>query len=268
MFQFRKSAVVASLTLSAVLFSSSIPIRASEPEVSVEDFLKDLDLYISQAQGISNLIKFVDNSEESEKSAAQPDILALTEALKAHGARVASLYFDVINEKNLDSTNAELMKRLKAHEDLKTYFVFLGNAMNAEARSLETELKMKRKRITLWAAAGGGVVGLVAGVALYRFSVTWGRQYEAIGFRNGAMAFFAITAVATLGGAGVSYLLPVRDDIESAQDFLDRYPHGENFFESDGLPKSSDVTLNLPEMDPDEEAALNKPAPGYAQDWR
>ncbi len=153
--------------------------------------------------------------------------------LFVEGQNIADIYFSTADSKTRSSFDVELTAALKANLDLKHLWIPLGNAFQKSALEMVQKRRAQIRRIRWTATVGSGVVGFLVSAGLIQLKVMLpsGTAVEklstatAIGLLSGSLGYFVI------GPAWAHYSLPTDLLIQSAEDFLDRYPHGQEFLE-------------------------------------
>jgi len=163
------------------------------------------------------------------------------------GYRIANLYYLEISSDIRPRLEAYLKQRFEEHRNLQTYFIILGNAFVDRADHMLREKAESDRQIRRWATTGGAVLGLASGTGVILFKPHWipgAVKQSLLVIGLGA----AGAGAGYLGGAAAtSFILPANPAIESAKDFLERYPAGEDFIR-DILHSNHDLLWDLSDL--------------------
>jgi len=219
-------ALVAGLSLSTT--------HASEPPT---DFNEDILIFTGEVENYIDIARETQSLNNSEETPGKEEqVEKQIKSLQQAALRIAHMYFSTSDESTRDQFNEFLSSRFQENRDLKNYFLFIGNGFAAEASRLIEKRQETNRQIFIWSSVAGGVLGLGGGYLILRYTSSKSLVMASV------VAIGIGVAVAG-GGYSARYYLPVNQDVKNAQDFIDRYPHGEDF--TDELIGSNDLALMM-----------------------
>lgn len=166
--------------------------------------------------------------------------------------RIAHIYFSSLHLDENQELNMSLKQSLLDYEEIRPFFMLIGNRFLSEAQDLLLKQEQINRRYRSISTLAGTVIGLASGGALIYFKAS----FTQTGLQK-------VTTLALLGAGGAAlgyfggkalrgYILPTDPDVLTAKDFIQKYPEGEDFIDR----------LSIYEIDIDEtlreiEGALN-----------
>jgi hypothetical protein len=180
-------------------------------------FTGELDTFVEQADGLH---RAGENQKEEE-----------FDRLKQTGIRIARVYFEEMNTEIKSDLDLYLNRILDENENLKNYFVILGNAFLKQAEAFIEQREVKERKIKLWSTGGGLLIGAVAGGTYIYFKVSKGIALTSKTWGIAATAIVIGGVVGYAGGKIVGSKLPVDQSLSNSRAFYARYPSGEDFVE-------------------------------------
>jgi hypothetical protein len=175
--------------------------------------------------------------------------------LIAISARISHVYMASLHMDQKNELDHGLQTSLKDYPEIRVFFYLLGNSLASEAQSLIQERAQTERQFKVWSTVGGSVLGLASGGALI---------YLRTPLTERAIGKVFTLAILTAGGGAIGYfggqalegfLIPVDPDVETAEDFLRKYPEGEDFI--DQLSSfDADITDKLKELEEALDASL------------
>ncbi len=205
-----------------VLALSALPLGAEPPQEG--DYNENILIFTGE---VRNFIELSEQMREVSSASASPtkdqELQALLLELQTTASRVAEVYFSEASDESRDQFTSFLSATLVKHQDIKNYFVFIGNAFASEAQMILDRRSDRMKKIFVWSSIGGVVLGLAGGAMVLKF------QGATKNYVTAGIVAVGIAAVASGGGFAARYFLPVSQEIVNAKDFLERFPHGEDF---------------------------------------
>lgn len=213
-----------------IFFAMTAPIFADDSNPPGND--ENVLIFTGEVRNFIDLASSV-NTEDEKKMEDQVKVLQLT------SSRIADAYFQEENEANRERFSVFLADTLKENQNLKNYFIIMGNAFATEAQKLLNDRGDKMHKIAVWSTVGGVVLGLAGGYLVF--------QYTKSAAKAGIVGV-GIAAVAAGGGYSARYFIPVEESVQTAQDFIQRFPKGEDFIR-DVESKSSDLNAILEEAE-------------------
>lgn len=224
----------------AMLCTFSLSAQAQEPSPNWLIFTDELD----------NFIDIGDELHERGLSIPSPTAQKKVEEMIEIGMRVAEIYFIEINSDIRPDLESYLNRTIKSNNHLRNYFVLLGNAFLARAEIFQQEERKKDSSLRMWSTVGGTVLGLATGVGILYFKPN---------LVKGALKSTVLIVGLGAAGAAVGYgggyvastfVLPVNAGVETAEEFLLRYPSGEDFISDleDGNEDIAEAMNDIEEM--------------------
>lgn len=198
---------------------------------------------------------FIDIAKEAQSDGqlkvSEPEDVAIVEDLIERGRRMAHIYFYEINPEIKPRVDTYLNKRLTENDDIKNFFILIGNAFYTHAEFLLQKQKEKNAKIQRWSTIGGTLVGLGSGIGILYF------KPNAV---KGAFRATVLIVGLTVGGAAIgyggslaatTYVLAASPGVETAEAFLARYPAGEDFLD-DLYNVNDDLRMGLIDLEESE----------------
>jgi len=192
-------------------------VYADETQSSESDniiiFTGEVRNFLDIAGGLKEL-----SHEDATKNEKQ--ILDRVKILQLTSTRIADAYFQEQNPENREKFAKFLQETLHSNRDLKNYFIIMGNAFATEGQRLLNERSGNMHRIAVWSSISGVVLGLAGGYVFLKFknNVT-----------QAGLVALGITTLAAAGGYSARYYIPIDSSVKTAEDFLQRFPKGEDF---------------------------------------
>lgn len=199
------------------VFSVSRVVAQEQPPIymfiaEIEGFLEKSEQLVADAPGLSD-----------------DEIKVRIEELMVLSSRASRVYFANIDSDIKPELDRYLHDRLQTSQDIRHFFVLMGNEFLNTARAVLNARQADEKRIRSYSTIGGTVVGLGSGTALLLFAKNltknpWvaGLVVVGLGVAGGVAGHYASPLVA-------EWMLPADPAIKNADDFLRRYPAGEDF---------------------------------------
>lgn len=233
------------ISLVILTFAFLTPLLAqdeSQPDKDWLLFADEMDLFLELSSRHKNTA--IDLSQrESEK---------LVEEAEQVAKRLASIYFDHLEERVKPELDAYLAFQIENNEDLENYFILLGNSFLVVAQKLLEKKKQEDRQIQRWATIGGTVLGFASGGALIYFNENISKQ--ALKATVLVMGLGAVGAGLGFGGGYIAttFVLEAKPAIKNAKDFVTRFPAGEDFIGSIESPRD-DLEMSLFDLEGDNE---------------
>lgn len=163
-------------------------------------------------------------------------------------SHIAAMYFDKIGSAEQKDYDVYLSDMISSHNEIRNYFVLLGNRFLFEANEALKARNNQIKKFKSWSVVGGTVLGLASGVALLAIRPQFAKSALSAG-----LVIVGLSAAGAGGGYAVghyaqSYFLPADPNLKKAEDFIRRYPAGEDFIQSLEGIESADLSLGLREI--------------------
>lgn len=194
---------------------------------------------------------FLDEAEylyENDASLTKEEREAAVKRLSESSTRIAATYFEEILSDLKPELDELLRLRLEENSPLRSYFVLMGNQFWKRAQWYIDDRDNRHTSIRMWWTVGGLAVGAVGAGALFMMntkltSTTVGTVLTFAGLIGGGGA---------LGyGAGyykTNYMMPVDPLVTNAEEFVVRYPSGEDFLR-DVETSGSDIDAAISVID-------------------
>lgn len=191
------------------------------------------------AQGKEPLYLFISEMETftekaTELKAKAPDlgdeeIKTKVDELTTIAGRISKVYFEQIETEIKPDLDKYLHDRITGNNEIRHFYLLLGNQFLAVARSVLEERQAKEKKFRMYSTVGGSILGLASGGALLYFAKGVAK--------SGVTATLIVVGLTAAGGVGgylagpaiAGFMLPADPSIKNAGDFLKKYPAGEDF---------------------------------------
>jgi len=191
------------------------------------------------AQGKEPLYLFISEMETfTEKAndlkAKAPDmgddeIKTKVDELTTIASRISKVYFAQIESDIKPDLDKYLHDRITDNTDIRHFYLLLGNQFLAVARGVLDERQSQEKKYRMYSTVGGSVLGLATGGAILYFAKGVAK--------TGMTATLIVVGLTAAGGVGgylagpalAGFMLPADPSIKNANDFLKKYPAGEDF---------------------------------------
>ncbi len=220
------------MTILGMLFSL-LPLHhtsaAIEQDPPLYLFIAEMETFIEKANDLKSQGSQLSDDEIKTR---------ITEMTTVAG-RAARVYFSQLDTEVKPELDKYLHEKVSSNEDIRHFFVLLGNQFIDIARNVVLDRKAQEKKYRMYSTVGGSLLGLAGGGAVLYFAkgltkniLTAGLVVVGLGVGGGIAGYAAGPLVA-------SFLLPADPSIKNAEDFMARYPAGEDFI------------LEIEEMNPD-----------------
>ncbi len=200
---------------------------------------------------VSEMETFVEKAVDLKEKAGDlndDEIKTRIEEMTTVASRASKVYFAHIDSVIKPELDQYLHERISEHSELRHFFILLGNRFLAEAREALQQRQMQEKKFRIYSTVGGSILGLASGGAVLYFAkgvaknaLTAGLLVVGLGVAGGAVGYVAGPSVA-------KFALPADPSIQNADDFLKRYPAGEDFI-SELESLSPDLSLQLSQIE-------------------
>lgn len=201
-------------------------------------FISEMETFTEKANELKNGDPYISDDEMKTK----------VDELTIIAGRVAKVYFAQIESEIKPDLDKYLHERITQNEEIRHFFLLLGNQFLAIARSALDERQQQEKRYRMYSTVGGSILGLASGGAVLYFAKGVAKQAM-----TATLVVVGLTAAGGVGGyfagpAVTGFMLPADPSIKSADDFLKKYPAGEDFiYELEDF--SPDLRIGLSEVD-------------------
>jgi hypothetical protein len=228
----------ASLVGALVFITGFVQSSSAQEKPPLYMFVAEMETFVEKALDLKE--KAADLSDD--------EIKARLNEMTVVAARASKVYFAQIETSVKPELDEYLGERINENPEIRHFYVLLGNQFLSVAREVINQRAGEEKKFRMYSTVGGSLLGLAAGGAVLYFAkgvaknaLTAGLLVVGLGVAGGVGGYVAGPAVA-------KFALPADPSIKNADDFLKRYPAGEDFV-SDLEDSSPDLSMRLAQID-------------------